>query len=256
MDTDAEQHPQGLLPNAQQHQQLQQPQSQQQQQQHQQQVQAQFSPEAPITAASLHAPLAIALFPRAQTHNPIPLPPTAPAVSAEAPPAASGAPSSLHTAPDSLDNCQGVPECDASNTVSSSSSAHEAARRRTSSQPSAVSPAGGASAGSDESVTPAVGLLPPSSAPRTDHGEGWSLLPRGAVLPSSAAASATQPKLQQIAVGSIFMTSKDLRLAVETSLMINGRGLVCKQVCGDVLLAVFQCHRSFSSSAKRINSPR
>ncbi|CAM9393130.1 unnamed protein product, partial [Sphacelaria rigidula] len=36
------------------------------------------------------------------------------------------------------------------------------------------------------------------------------------------------PALPPISVGSTFPTSKDLRLAVETSLMINGRGLVCK----------------------------
>jgi len=39
-----------------------------------------------------------------------------------------------------------------------------------------------------------------------------------------------QEEQQQIVVGAQFVTSKDLRVAVEKSLMVNGRGLVCKRV--------------------------
>lgn len=57
----------------------------------------------------------------------------------------------------------------------------------------------------------------------------------GAVAAATVAAAggdATDQAIQphHIAVGRQFLTSKELRLAVETSLMVNGRGLVCKKV--------------------------
>lgn len=83
----------------------------------------------------------------------------------------------------------------------------------------------------------AVSLLPRPPPPP----QGWAFLPKGAVLPAAAKAgkvpgpgvrvgAGPPPAILPIAVGSTFRTSKDLRLAVETSLMIYGRGLVCKMV--------------------------
>ena len=85
----------------------------------------------------------------------------------------------------------------------------------------------------------------PDSRPVAEVAEAAAqaaIAPGGAVATASAAAAATAAAAaggdatgqathpHHIAVGRQFLTSKELRLAVEKSLMVNGRGLVCKKV--------------------------